>query len=155
MDAGGQRATHDRSGGEQVGHGADPRSSAPPRVRVTSAASSGAASATRGIALPGAPVREAEAVYVRSLVRGQLRLALGCLLAFLLVAAVLTVAIFVVAGTGDPVVFGVPLSWLLQAYGYYPIMLVFAVVFARAAGRNERRYRALAEHDAGESGAMS
>jgi len=153
MEAGGRRGAHDRSEDEQVGQGGDARSAAPPRVRVTSPVAPGPASATRGIALPGAPVREAGAVYVRSLVRGQLRLALGCLLAFLLVAGAVTVAIFVVAEAGDPVVFGVPLSWLLHAYGYYPIMLVFAVVFARAAGRNERRYRALAEHDAGESGA--
>ncbi len=123
--------------------------SAPSRVRVTGGSpveTSG--SVTRGIALPGAPVREAGAVFVGGLVRSQLRLALGCLLAFLLVAGAFTAAIFVVAHTGDPVVAGVPLSWLLQAYGYYPIVLFFAVVYARGASRNEQRYRALAGRDA-------
>ncbi|MDN3496884.1 hypothetical protein QL996_13160 [Planococcus sp. APC 4015] len=115
--------------------------STPRRVRVTRSPASDAS--TRGIALPGAPVREAGAVFDGSLVRSQLRLAFGCLLGFLLVAAAFTAAIFVVAGLDDPVVLGVPLSWLLQAYGYYPLILFFAIVFARAASRNERRYREL------------
>ncbi|NNH03448.1 heavy metal transporter [Microbacterium ulmi] len=105
--------------------------------------------ATRGIALPGAPVQEAGAVFVGGLVRSQLRLALGCLLGFLLVAGAFTAGIFVVARAGDPVVAGVPLSWLLQAYGYYPIILFFGVVYARGAARNERRYRALADAERG------
>ncbi len=120
----------------------------PARVRVTADVPAPAAAPTYGIALPGAPVREAGAVYVGGLVRSQLRLAFGCLLGFLLVAGAFTAAIFVVAHAGDPVVFGVPLSWLLQAYGYYPLILVFAVLYARAASRNERRYRSLAEADA-------
>ncbi|MET0296942.1 MAG: heavy metal transporter [Microbacterium sp.] len=121
-------------------------SPSPRRVRVTRTPES--APSTRGIALPGAPVREAGAVFDRSLVRSQLRLAFGCLLGFLLVAGAFTAAIFVVAGLDDPVVFGVPLSWLMQAYGYYPLILFFAIVFARGASRNERRYRDLAD-DAG------
>lgn len=116
------------------------------RVRVTRSPSS--AAPTRGIALPGAPVREAGAVFDRSLVRSQLRLAAGCLVGFLLVAGAFTAAILVVSGVDDPVVFGVPLSWLLQAYGYYPLILFFAIVYARGASRNERRYRELS----GESG---
>lgn len=113
----------------------------PRRVRVTSAPD--AAAPTLGIALPGAPVREAEAVFDRSLVHGQLRLALGCVFAFLVVAGAFTAVVFLVAGLHDPVVAGVPLSWLLQAYGYYPIILVFAVLYAMGASRNERRYREL------------
>ncbi|MFC8682253.1 heavy metal transporter [Microbacterium ureisolvens] len=120
----------------------------PARVRVTADLPASAAAATHGIALPGAPVREAGAVYVGGLVRSQLRLAFGCLLGFLLVAGAFTAAIFVVAHAGDPVVAGVPLSWLLQAYGYYPLILVFAVLYARAAARNERRYRSLSDADA-------
>jgi len=120
-----------------------------PRVRVTAAA---AASDRRATPADG-PAREAGAVYARSLMRGQLRLAVGCLLAFLLVAGAFTAAIFVLAGVEETIAFGVPLSWLLQAYGYYPIVLFFAVVFARSASRNERRYRALTEHEPAESAA--
>lgn len=129
-------------GAEDAGGEGTEGTPAPVRVRVSAAPV--VSPVTRGIALPGAPVREAGAVFDRSLVRSQLRLALGCLVGFLLVAGAFTAGVFAVAGLDDPVVLGVPLSWLLQAYGYYPLILFFAVVFARGAGRNERRYRELA-----------
>jgi len=134
----------------------------PARVRVTGApadvpagtaaaraARPPLAAATRGLALPDARVWEADALYARSLIRTQLRLALGCLLGLLVAAGTLTVAIFAVSALADPAVFGVPLSWLLQAYAYYPLGVFFAIAFARGAARNERRYRALAGTDAG------
>ncbi len=118
-------------------------------MRVSFEPSSPAADAARtlGIALPGAPVREADTVFLNDLMRAQLRLAGACLIGFVLMSLVLTAAIMIIANTTDPAVFGVPLSWLLQAYAYYPIILVFSVVFARSAARNERRFRALAEDE--------
>ncbi|WP_309064530.1 heavy metal transporter [Microbacterium sp.] len=115
----------------------------PQRVRITfdAAAASADASRTQGIALPGAPVREAESVFLTDLMRAQLRLAAACLIGFVLMSLVLTFAIVIIANTVDLPVFGVPLSWLLQAYAYYPVILLFAVVFARYAARNERRFR--------------
>jgi len=104
---------------------------------------------TSGIALPGAPVHEADTVFLNGLIRAQLRLAAGCLAGFLLVSLVLTAMILVIADTADPALFGVPLSWLLQAYAYYPIIVVFAIVYARGASRNERRYRTLADDGRG------
>ena len=98
---------------------------------------------TRGIALPGEPVRDADAVFARGLMRAQLRLAVGILAGFLIVAGALGVALVIVPELGDPVVAGVPLSWLLHAYGFYPIILFFAILFARGAARNEKRYRVL------------
>lgn len=121
------------------------------RVRVTAdqpAVTSESAS-TSGIALPGAPVHEADTVFLNGLIRAQLRLAAGCLAGFLLVGLVLTLMILVIANTADPALLGVPLSWLLQAYAYYPIILIFAIVYARGAVRNERRYRALADDGRG------
>ncbi|BDZ40508.1 heavy metal transporter [Microbacterium suwonense] len=121
----------------------------PARVRVTADQTLTAAesAATSGIALPGAPVHEADTVFLNGLIRAQLRLAVGCLGGFLLVSLVLTLMIFVIARTADPLLIGVPLSWLLQAYGYYPVVLVFAILYARGATRNERRYRALADDE--------
>lgn len=122
----------------------------PARVRVTaSAAGQVAGTATRGIALPGSRTDEADAVFSRGLVRAQLRLASACLLGFLVVAGALTGALFLLPVVADPVVWGVPLSWLLHAYGFYPVILAFAVVYARGASRNERRYRALVEPEHG------
>jgi len=117
-----------------------------PRVRVT-ASRTGRVSrpATRGFALPGRTPDEADDVFSRGLVRAQLRLALGCVAAFLVVAAALAVLIAALPTLGDPVLFGVPLSWLVHAYGFYPLILVFALIYVRAATRNERRYRHLVQ----------
>jgi hypothetical protein len=122
-----------------------------PRVRVTASdASRVARHPTRGYALPDRMPDEADDVFSRGLVRAQLRLALGCLVAFVAVAAALTGVVAALPALGDPIVFGVPSSWLLQAYGFYPVILVFAMIYARAAARNERRYRALADPGAAE-----
>ncbi|WP_285138528.1 heavy metal transporter [Microbacterium sp. lyk4-40-TSB-66] len=117
-----------------------------PRVRVT-ASTAGRVSrpATRGFALPGREADEADEVFSRGLVRAQLRLALGCVAAFLVVAAALVGVIAALPTLGDPTVWSVPMSWLLHAYGFYPLILVFALIYARAAARNERRYRQLAD----------
>lgn len=124
-----------------------PAQDRPRRVRVTAdqPVAPAEASVTSGIALPGSPVHEADTVYLNGLIRAQLRLAAGCLAGFLLVSLVLTLMVLLIARTADPILFGVPLSWLLQAYAYYPIILIFAIIYARGAARNERRYRALAD----------
>ena len=122
------------------------------RVRVTADPASGArgvrmpaarATATRGIALPGAAVDEAEAVYDRALRRMQLRLALGTVAGFVVVVVALTVVIAAIPELDAFVVLGVPASWLLHAFAFYPVIVLFAMLYTRAAARNERRYRAL------------
>lgn len=120
----------------------------PKRVRVTAdLPSRGPAASTRGIALPGSPVDEADAVYARALMRSQLRLALGTVAGFVVVVVALTLAIALIPQVGETVVWGLPLSWLLQAFAFYPVILVFAVLFLRTAVRNERRYRALQDRE--------
>jgi hypothetical protein len=120
----------------------------PKRVRVTAdVPTRRPAPFTRGIALPGAPVDEADAVYARALMRSQLRLALGTVAGFVLVVIALTLTIALIPEIGELVVWGLPLSWLLQAYAFYPIILVFAVLYVRTAARNERRYRALRDRE--------
>jgi putative solute:sodium symporter small subunit len=105
------------------------------------------ATSTRGIALPGARVDEADAVYARALMRSQLRLALGTVAGFVLVVIALTLGIALIPALDELVVWGLPLSWLLQAYAFYPIIVVFAVLYVRTADRNERRYRALRDRE--------
>ncbi|MDF2561411.1 MAG: heavy metal transporter [Microbacterium sp.] len=120
----------------------------PKRVRVTADLPDRRPSTfTRGIALPGAPVDEADAVYARALMRSQLRLALGTVAGFVVVVIALTLAIALIPEIGEILVWGLPLSWLLQAYAFYPIIVVFAVLYVRTAGRNERRYRALRDRE--------
>lgn len=121
---------------------------APKRVRVTAdLPARRPAILTRGIALPGAPVDEADAVYARALMRSQLRLALGTVAGFVLVVVALTLTIALIPEIGEVLVWGLPLSWLLQAYAFYPIILAFAVLYVRTAARNERRYRALRDRE--------
>ncbi|CAN7204352.1 heavy metal transporter [Microbacterium maritypicum] len=120
----------------------------PKRVRVTADLPDRRPTTfTRGIALPGSPVDEADAVYARALMRSQLRLALGTVAGFVVVVIALTLTIALVPEVGQVVVWGLPLSWLLQAYAFYPIILVFAVLYVRTAARNERRYRALRDRE--------
>ena len=92
---------------------------------------------------------DAAAHYTRGLVRAQLRLGLACVVSFLAVVALLTVTMSAVPALDAVVLLGVPLPWLVHAYGFNPVIVAFAVVFAVAAARNERRYRALAEGSAG------
>ncbi|MCT9819264.1 heavy metal transporter [Microbacterium sp. W1N] len=132
------------AGGAGAGAGATP----PRRVRVTSdAAPVRMPSATRGIALPGAASDDADAVYARALRRSQLRLALGTVLGFVVVVIAVSLGIALVPELDRIVWAGIPLSWLLHAFAYYPVIVVFALLYARTAARNERRYRAL--RDAG------
>ena len=120
----------------------------PKRVRVTAdLPDRRPATFTRGIALPGSPVDEADAVYARALRRRQLRLALGTVAGFVVVVIALTLTIALIPEIGQVLVWGLPLSWLLQAYAFYPIIVVFAVLYVRTAVRNERRYRALRDRE--------
>ncbi|AZS42638.1 hypothetical protein [Microbacterium oleivorans] len=117
------------------------------RVRVTAGAGRPGAP-TRGIALPGAPVDDAEAAYARALRRSQLRLAVGTLLGFVTVTLVLLGALTLIPELDDIVLLGVPLSWLLHAFGFYPVIAGFAILYVRGANRNERRWRALRDEGA-------
>lgn len=100
-------------------------------------------------ASPGADfaVDEADAVYSRALRRSQLRLALGTVAGFVVVTVALAVAIAGIPELDRHDLGGVPLSWLLHAFAFYPVIFVFAVLYARGAARNEQRYRALRDRE--------
>jgi Mg2+/Co2+ transporter CorB len=90
-------------------------------------------------------VAEADAVYARALRRSQLRLALGTVAGFVVVTAVLTLVIVLIPEIDQVVIAGLPLSWILHAFAFYPVIIVFALLYARGAARNERAYRTLDE----------
>ena len=127
---------------------------APRRVRVTADVRRLPASRTQPVRLasPHADaaadaVDDAEAVYSRALRRTQLRLALGTVAGFVVVAVALTVAIAGIPELDRHDIGGVPLSWLLHAFAFYPVIFVFALLYARGAARNEQRYRTLRERE--------
>jgi len=100
---------------------------------------------TRGIALPGSPTDDADAVFARALRRSQLRLALGTVAGLVVVVGTLTLVIALVPEMDLVVIAGLPLSWILHAFAFYPVIIAFALLYARGAARNERAYRALRE----------
>lgn len=138
------------SGAEEGGLDTPPSSATrptpPARVRVTAprtgATAASARPSTRGRAPAGS---EPESVYVRSLIRSQLRLGITYAAGFALATALFVLAIVLSPVLDATFVLGVPLSWLLLAIGVYPLAITVAVLYARAAARNEARYRALTE----------
>lgn len=128
------------TGADGRGHGR------PARERVTSVDL--AAERAEPVARTGSTrVSGAGAVFTRGLMRAQWRLAVGFVLAFVAAIAGITVVISRVPALDDVVVWGVPLPWLIQAYGYYPVIVLFAVAYTVAALRAEQRFRALVEHE--------
>jgi hypothetical protein len=111
------------------------------RVRVT---------APRSAALPARDSQEAALdsqvgqVFVRSLIRSQLRLALVVAGGFLLILGAFPLLLAVVPGLSETRIGGIPFDWLLLGAGIYPLIGLSAWLYVRTAARNEARYRDLA-----------
>lgn len=110
-----------------------------PRVRITAPRSG--ARGTAGTPGPGDP----STVYVRSLIRSQLRVAVVAAGSFAIVLAAITAALAFVPPVREFTVEGIPIAWIVLGVGVYPLVLLVAVTVVRAAERNEDRYRSLAE----------
>lgn len=112
------------------------------RVRVTAPLSA---------ARPAVQSREAAEesevgqLFVRSLIRTQLRLALVVAGGFLLVLCAFPLLLAAVPGLAGTRVAGIPFDWLLLGAGIYPVTGLSAWLYIRSAARNEARYRDLAE----------
>ena len=110
------------------------------RVRVT---------APRSAAKPAVESREAAEesavgqVFVRSLIRSQLRLALVVAGGFLLVLGAFPL-LAAIPGLAESRIAGIPFDWLLLGTGIYPVTGISAWLYIRSAARNEARYRDLA-----------
>lgn len=112
------------------------------RVRVT---------APRTAVQPAKESREAALdsevgqLFVRSLIRSQLRLALVVAGGFLLILGAFPLLVAAAPGLAEMRFAGIPFSWLLLGAGIYPVTGLSAWLFIRSAARNEARYRDLAE----------
>ena len=119
------------------------------RVRVT---------APRGAALPAAhpaahspadardAAQESDAgqVFIRSLIRSQLRLGLVVAGGFLLILLAFPLLLGLVPGLAHSTIAGLPFDWVLLGAGIYPVIGLSAWLYVRTAARNEARYRDLA-----------
>lgn len=130
------------------------------RVRVTAPRSAKAGSMNAGSITPNSPApaggrsaaasREAEEesdagqLFVRSLIRSQLRLGLVVALGFLLILVAFPLMLGLVPGLADSTIAGLPFDWVLLGAGIYPVIGLSAWLYVRTAARNEARYRDLA-----------
>ena len=82
---------------------------------------------------------------VRSLVRAQLLLALKLLSAMVVLLGGLPLLFALAPSTRDLQVLGLPLPWLVLGVLVHPALLLGAVVYLRAAERNERDFTELVD----------
>jgi hypothetical protein len=113
-----------------------PRSLAPRGTALTAARS---AAATR----EAAEESDAGQVFVRSLIRSQLRLALVVTGGFLLILLAFALMLGLVPGLAESTIAGLPFNWVLLGAGIYPVIGLSAWLYIRTASRNEARYRDL------------
>ena len=133
------------SGGPATGKDSSAAGPVPGRVRVTAPRPhaplpGGAYPVSRELAEQS----EVGEVFVRSLIRSQLRLALVVAVGFMLILGAFPVLLAAVPGLAETRVMGIPFDWLLLGAGIYPVIGLSAWLFIRSAARNEARYRDLA-----------
>jgi uncharacterized membrane protein (DUF485 family) len=120
---------------------------APGRVRVTAPRAGSTASARPPHTGTEPPTSDIAGVYVRSLIRSQLRLAIVFAVGFVVATTLFVLAIAFVPELDATFVVGVPVSWLLLGVGVYPLAITVGGLYVRAASRNEARYRSLVEDE--------
>ena len=84
-------------------------------------------------------------IYVRTLLRAQLRLAVGILVTLALTIGALPLLFVLAPGLTERHVLGMPVSWGLLAFGCYPVLVFLAWRYVRLAERNERAFAAVVE----------
>ncbi len=82
-------------------------------------------------------------MYMGSLLREQLRLALGILLVLVMTVGMLPLLFHLLPALSDVTILGFPLSWLLLGVAVYPALLLLGWVYVRRAERNERDFAEL------------
>ena len=84
-------------------------------------------------------------VYIRSLMRTQLRSALLILALLIGSVGALPVAFAYVDGFGDLRLWGVPLAWIILGVGTYPVLWALGWLYVRRAERAEQAFARLVE----------
>ncbi len=114
--------------------------SPPRRVRVTSPRTD----AARAQRVPAAREIDAQTrlgeVYMSSLLRSQLRLALLALTTLGVFVGGTPLVFWLVPELSDVEVLAVPLPWFLLAFAVYPFLFLVGWLYVRAAERNERAF---------------
>lgn len=87
-------------------------------------------------------------VYVRSLVRSQLRAALTVITTLMLTLGALPIAFWLLEDLRDLSVLDIPLPWIILAIAVYPGLFLLGWLYVRQADKSERDFVALiSPHD--------
>jgi hypothetical protein len=115
----------------------------PRRVRVVHPRTDAASRGPVASGVESGAVDEVSEIYVRSLIRGQARIALlvGAATGLLLGGIAVLGAVW--PGAGRIRVAGLPVCWLLLGFGVYPLLLALAWFAVRETERNEDDFRRL------------
>ena len=84
-------------------------------------------------------------IYLRTLLRAQLRLGLGFLVILALTVGMLPLLFLLVPQLTSHHVLGMPVSWVVLAFGCYPVLVLLAWRYVRLAERNERAFARVVE----------
>lgn len=126
--------------------GPDPRRDPPQRVRVTAPTTTRQTHRYRRSAAGEIDAQtEVGAIFLHSLLRAQLRLAAGVLLALVVSVGGLPLLFLLAPGVASREVLGMPLSWCILAFAVYPVLLGLGWVFVRRSERNERAFTDVVE----------
>lgn len=115
----------------------DPKS---PRVRVTGPRNRTNPQPFRSAASEIDAQSELGAIYMRSLLRTQLRLALAVIAVLIATVGTLPLIFAVAPEWSTTPVFGVPLAWVTLGLAVYPLFGLLGWWYVRAAERNERAF---------------
>ena len=109
----------------------------PERVRVTSPRTGAARARSVSIASEIDEQTPLGEVYVSSLIRSQLRLAVGVVGVLAVTFGTLPLLLMAVPGLSEVAVLGIPLPWLLLTVVAFTEIITLGVVYVRQAERNE------------------
>jgi putative solute:sodium symporter small subunit len=119
---------------------------APARVRVTSPWTERPRLRPRATATSEIDAQSAVGeIYLRTLLRAQLRLALSILVVLAITVGMLPLLFALVPSLTSHHLLGMPVSWGMLAFGCYPVLLFLAWRYVRLAERNERAFARVVE----------
>ena len=118
---------------------ADPRTG---RVRITSPLTTASPHVRRTVQQEIDESTGIGEVYVRSLVRSQLRAALTVVTTLMLTLGALPI-VFWLLDFNELAVFGIPLAWIVLGIAVYPGLFLLGWLYVRQADRSERDFAAL------------
>jgi hypothetical protein len=121
-------------------------SSRPSRVRVTSPQTERPRRGPRRTVASEIDAQsELGEIYLAALLRSQLRLAVGIVVALALTVGALPVVFWLVPSLTAHHVLGMPVSWVVLAFACYPVLVLLAWRYVRAAERNESEFTQVVE----------